>query len=130
MLWLKLLEISRRNGMRKRLDKTRRPVKKGAEDLYAENIALAKEAEKSGNIVLSQTFYQKAEYCLHIMKESAEPVIGSSIYPSDKTSLSREIPAFEKILQKYRNRKAFRNSPPDEQVGAQDECTILPFKDK
>lgn len=116
--------------MRKRLDQVRRPVKKGTEALYAENIALAKEAEQNGNIILSQTFYQKAEHYHHIMKESADPAPVPSIHPSDKTSLSREVPAFEKLMQKRRFRKPSPIEPADRQNGEQKEYTILPFKDK
>jgi hypothetical protein len=114
--------------MRQKSDKTQQPGNKGVEALYLENIALAQKAEQSGNMVLSQTFYQNAEFCLHTMKEGSKTAPVATIHPSTNAPHSKEDRAFEKLIQKHRFGKASRIGPSDGLYGAQNECAILPFK--
>lgn len=117
--------------MRRKSDKTQQPGSKGAEALYLENIALAQKAEQSGNTVLSQTFYQNAEYYLHAMKEHTESVPISTIHTSTaKAPRFRETQAIEKHTQKNRHCKASHIDPSDRLYGTQNKCAILPFKSK
>jgi hypothetical protein len=116
--------------MRQKSDKIQQPGNKGAEALYLENIALAQKAEQSGNIILSQTFYQKAEYYLYATKEHTEVPISTIHTSTTKSPRFRETQAIEKHIQKNRHRKASYIDPSDRLYGAQNECTILPFKSK
>lgn len=104
--------------------------RKKLEDLHYKYINLAKEAQKREDRVLSESYYQRAEYYLHAINELSD----STSIPVARSSVRRSSPV-KKVIEDFNLKKTSHEKFPSKQPNAHieesdlpQEAIILPFK--
>jgi hypothetical protein len=92
-------------------EKTDQPINRKMEGLHLKYINLAKDAQDRGDQVLSESYYQRAEYYLHAMNASGDCVLTLAAHcPSVSGSV-----AIKKVIKNLNLKKVLDEMPSSQQ---------------
>lgn len=102
---------------------------KKMEALYLKNITLARDAEQRGDQVLSESYYQTAEYYLYAMNEHEDSVSDPDIYPSMRKSHFTQSRATQRIIQNFSLNKTSHKGSQGKQIRLRQEGNMFSIRD-